>query len=181
MESVLLALQKTACPGGLQAWNGERMPLSAKNVGAPTGIIIPLVKCSAFALIFCFFSCFSIEFIPESGSKETVLVSHKKSWEQIEILKNSPKKKNYRVFGKLIIRNFGDGKIEKFYYDKIKKELFDKGMDGMYMYNSGLVAIPPTIFQTGSAEGYSYNMAEIAKDAKVIEAIAFRYRDKEEE
>lgn len=181
MESHLLALQKTACPPGLRSLNRGRMRFPFPFLNSLKGIIIPFAKSARFLLLFGLTTCFSIEFIPEAPSQEETLISHKKNWEQIEILKNSPKKKNYRVFGKLIIRNFGEGKIEKYYYDKIKKELFDKGMDGMYVINSGMVPIPPTIFQAGSAEGYSYNMAEIAKDARVIEAMAFRYRDRHEE
>lgn len=126
-------------------------------------------------------SCFSVEFIQEGNPGETTLVSHKAGWEQIEILKHPPKRRNYKTYGRLIVRNFGDGRIEKFYYEKIKKELFDRGMDGMYLANVGMVPIPPTIFQTGSAEGYTTNMAEISKDAKVLEGVAFRYREREEE
>ncbi|TGL59011.1 hypothetical protein [Leptospira sarikeiensis] len=128
-----------------------------------------------------FLSCFSVEFVPEGIQKEAVLFSHKASWEQIEILKHPPKRRNYKTYGRLIVRNFGDGRIEKFYYEKIKKELYDRGMDGMYLANVGLVSVPPTIFQTGTTEGYTTSMAEIAKDAKVLEGVAFRYREREEE
>ncbi|WP_232298458.1 hypothetical protein [Leptospira licerasiae] len=110
-----------------------------------------------------------------------MLVSHKPGWEQIEILKHPPKRRNYKTYGRVIVRNFGDGRIEKFYYEKIKKELFDRGMDGMYLANIGTVPVPPTIFQTGTTEGYTTSMAEIAKDAKVLEGVAFRYREREEE
>ncbi|PJZ49821.1 hypothetical protein CH362_05700 [Leptospira saintgironsiae] len=126
-------------------------------------------------------SCFSVEFIQEGVQKETVLASHKPGWEQIEILKQPPKRRNYKTYGRVIVRNFGDGRIEKFYYEKIKKELFDRGMDGMYLANVGMVPVPPTIFQTGTTEGYTTSMAEIVKDAKVIEGVAFRYREREEE
>ncbi|EID99875.1 hypothetical protein LEP1GSC185_2483 [Leptospira licerasiae serovar Varillal str. VAR 010] len=126
-------------------------------------------------------SCFSVEFVQEGSQKETVLVSHKPGWEQIEILKHPPKRRNYKTYGRVIVRNFGDGRIEKFYYEKIKKELFDRGMDGMYLANIGTVPVPPTIFQTGTTEGYTTSMAEIAKDAKVLEGVAFRYREREEE
>ncbi len=179
MESLLLALQKTACPSQLCYLNGGRMKSPPKFTGISTRMIILTRKTCLFLLVFCFVSCFSVEFVPEAGQKEETLVSHKKTWEQIEILKHSPKKKNYAIFGRMIVRNFGEGKIEKFYYDQIKKELFEKGMDGMYVVNTGTVAIPPTIFQAGSAEGYSSNIAEISKDARVIEGIAFRYRERD--
>lgn len=146
-----------------------------------TGINIQFWKGILLASCLTLVSCFSVEFIQEGSQKETVLVSHKPRWEQIEILKHPPKRRNYKTYGRLIVRNFGDGRIEKFYYEKIKKELFDRGMDGMYLANVGLVPVPPTIFQTGTTEGYTTNMAEIAKDAKVLEGVAFRYRERDEE
>lgn len=163
----------------LLEWGG--MPILPILTHSRAGINIRLWKGILLVSCLILVSCFSVEFIQEGSQKETVLISHKPGWEQIEILKHPPKRRNYKTYGRLIIRNFGDGKIEKFYYEKIKKELFDRGMDGMYLANVGLVPIPPTIFQTGSAEGYTSNMAEFAKDAKVLEGVAFRYREREEE
>ncbi|WP_243401979.1 hypothetical protein [Leptospira haakeii] len=146
-----------------------------------TGINVHLWKGILAVYCLTLVSCFSVEFIQEGIQKETVLISHKPNWDQIEILKHPPKRRNYKTYGRVIVRNFGDGRIEKFYYEKIKKELFDRGMDGMYLANVGLVPVPPTIFQTGTTEGYTTSMAEIAKDAKVLEGVAFRYREREEE
>ncbi|TGK05254.1 hypothetical protein EHQ53_16560 [Leptospira langatensis] len=144
-------------------------------------MIIPLSNLSLLPLFFCIYSCFSVEFVADGVPKPGVIRSHRKSWEEVEILKQAPRKRSYKTYGKVVIRNFADGKITKFYMEKIKRELFDRGMDGMYLTNTAVVPIPPTIFQTGSAEGYTTNMSEIARDAKVLEANAFRYRDREEE
>ncbi|TGL32621.1 hypothetical protein EHQ52_15175 [Leptospira koniambonensis] len=163
----------------LLEWGG--MPILPILTRFRTGINVQLRKGILALSCLTLVSCFSVEFIQEGSQKETVLISHKPGWEQIEILKHPPKRRNYKTYGRVIVRNFGDGRIEKFYYEKIKKELFDRGMDGMYLANVGLVPVPPTIFQTGTTEGYTTSMAEIAKDAKVIEGVAFRYREREEE
>lgn len=163
----------------LLEWGG--MAILPILTSSRTGIIIQFWKGILVLSCLTLVSCFSVEFIQEGIQKETVLVSHKPGWEQIEILKQPPKRRNYKTYGRVIVRNFGDGRIEKFYYEKIKKELFDRGMDGMYLANVGMVPVPPTIFQTGTTEGYTTSMAEIVKDAKVIEGVAFRYREREEE
>ncbi|PJZ24235.1 hypothetical protein CH352_15825 [Leptospira hartskeerlii] len=163
----------------LLEWGG--MAILSILTGSRTGINIQVWKGILTLSCLTLVSCFSVEFIQEGTQKETVLVSHKPGWEQIEILKHPPKRRNYKTYGRIIVRNFGDGRIEKFYYEKIKKELFDRGMDGMYLANVGLVPVPPTIFQTGTTEGYTTSMAEIGKDAKVLEGVAFRYREREEE
>ncbi|WP_243393416.1 hypothetical protein [Leptospira perolatii] len=125
---------------------------------------------------FGFLGCFSVEFVVDHAYREELVYSHKSSWEEIEILKEAPKRKPYEVFGRVIIRNFGDGKLTKYYYDQIKKELYDRGMDGMFLSGTGVISISPIIFQTGTPEGYTTNVAEIGKQAKVIEGIGFRYK-----
>ncbi|TGK00936.1 hypothetical protein EHO59_13535 [Leptospira semungkisensis] len=144
-------------------------------------MIIPLSNIWPVLLLFCFSSCFSVEFVADGAPKPGILLSHRKGWEEVEILKQAPRKRSYKTYGKVIVRNFGDGKITKFYLEKIKKELYERGMDGMYLTNAVIVPVPPTIFQTGTAQGYTTNTSEIARDAKVVEGTAFRFRDREEE
>ncbi|TGK17164.1 hypothetical protein EHO61_12115 [Leptospira fluminis] len=122
-------------------------------------------------------SCQSVEFVPDVAYREDLIRTHKQSWKEIEILKQAPRNKSYEVFGRILLRNFGDGKVEKYYIDKIKKELFERGMDGMFYSGKGLVPVPATVFMSGTSAGYSTNVVELPQSAKVLEGIAFRYKE----
>ncbi|EPG74936.1 putative lipoprotein [Leptospira fainei serovar Hurstbridge str. BUT 6] len=128
-------------------------------------------------ILFLLYSCQSVEFIPDIVYREDLIRTHKQSWKEIEILKEAPRRREYEVYGRILIRNFGDGKTDKYYYDQIRKELFDRGMDGMFLAAKGIVSMPPTLFQSGTANGYSANFAELPQEARVLEGIAFRYKE----
>ncbi|EQA47316.1 hypothetical protein LEP1GSC050_0771 [Leptospira broomii serovar Hurstbridge str. 5399] len=132
-------------------------------------------------VLFFLYSCQSVEFIPDIVYREDLIRTHKQSWKDIEILKEAPRRREYEVYGRILIRNFGDGKTDKYYYDQIKKELFDRGMDGMFLAAKGIVSMPPTIFQSGTANGYSANFAELPQEARVLEGIAFRYKEPDDD
>lgn len=122
------------------------------------------------------FQCSSIDFIPEPDYTNSFPGYQKNSWEEVEILFSRPNRR-FRIYGEIIVRDFQNTGTLSYYQTELKKELYRRKMDGVYIKNQNSLQIYEPIFQTMDSRGNITHTHESSKSMKVWKGYAFRYQD----
>ncbi len=118
--------------------------------------------------------CTSVDFIPDSDFSQEYPEYSKKRWEEVEIYFQRPEKRIF-IQGEIQIRDFADsGKIQD-YLQSLKKEMFRKKIDGVWIQGGYQIhSIENPTFQTSDSRGnttYSHNSES---NLRIWKGIAFR-------
>lgn len=121
-------------------------------------------------------SCASVEFIPDSDFKETNSNYDKKKWDEVEIHVSRPPG-SLEFVGTVHLRNFESGNSLE-YLPMVKKELFEKKIDGVIFYRKTIEDAPPIVYSIRNQDGMPVSYYESDNEIRRITGQAFRYRRK---
>jgi hypothetical protein len=126
-------------------------------------------------LFFC--HCGStIEFIPDSDFRPETWDYRKKNHEEVEIFREKPKKA-MRSYGIIYIRKFdGSSQIAEM-ETELKKKLFEWKMDGIWLHDSKIEEVAPTVIMSKNQAGMVVSYAESGKEMGKITGTPFRYKE----
>ncbi len=125
------------------------------------------------SLIFCFFlGCSSIEFIPD----QSYTVYHSRyayrSWEEVEIRRDRPTRA-FQIVGEMVIKNHEGGNLEE---DKLRKELFERKLDGIWITNKSKQTVDGLGFETMDSRGHTTHTYEAKEQIPVWRGFCYRYK-----
>ncbi|TGL62127.1 hypothetical protein EHQ58_02675 [Leptospira ognonensis] len=133
-----------------------------------------ILKCTQFALILFLFSCSSVEFIPEP--EYTVYHSNfrKKSWEEVEILRERPTKP-FQILGEIKVRNQSEEPWQNV-ENLLKKEMWEKKMDGVWLTERNHQKVDGFSLETADSRGHTTSSYSDQNTMRVWKGYAFRYK-----
>jgi hypothetical protein len=129
-------------------------------------------------LIVLFFSgscSTTVDFIPETDYTPEYEKYQKKTWEDVEIHTSRPTNP-IRILGIISIRDFEDTGKFKDYSRGVKKEMFQKKMDGVWVDTNKLESVDETIFTTMDSRDRVTHSYEGKKQMLIWKGYAFRYK-----
>ncbi|MCB1179358.1 MAG: hypothetical protein KDK36_17385 [Leptospiraceae bacterium] len=134
---------------------------------------------SFFILFFLTINCgTTVEFVPDpdfTSNNPNYLI---KSFDEVEILSNRPKKRRVRIEGKVLVRKFEGNMPDEKDLLELKKLLYSYKLDGVWLEGQEIVEVAPLIFQTKAENGFPMTYGSTNKEMGRVRGIAFRYRDK---
>lgn len=130
-----------------------------------------------FICVSLYFNCnTTVDFIPDADYHKEFENYSKKSWEEVEIHLSRPDQR-FLIVGTIAVRDFeGTGKL-KDYSRNIKKEMFDKKMDGIWISTNKLESVDDAIFTTMDSRGKTTHSYESERIIKIWKGYAFRYKN----
>jgi hypothetical protein len=127
-----------------------------------------------FGLCFAI-SCTTIDFIPEYDYSSSHPTYSKKSWEEVEIHYSRPDRR-INIQGTVKIKDFeGTGRLQD-YETYIKKEMFRRKMDGVWIEKMRLQSIHDPLVQTMDTRGNVTHTYESESVLRSWTGYAFRDR-----
>lgn len=130
-----------------------------------------------FFISFVFFmQCTTVDFIPEPDHRPTYPEYSKKSWEDVEVVFSRPNKR-INIQGRIKVRDFeNSGKINH-YINFIKKDMFRRKMDGVWIKQTKQDSVEDSIFQTMDSRGNITHAHTSEKQVKLWTGYAYRDRE----
>lgn len=122
-----------------------------------------------------FYSCSTVEFIPNAEYKSDYKKYSKKKWNDVEIVFQKPVKP-IEIMGSIVIRNFNGDLNSKYYKNKLKKKLFEKKLDGVWIISGKITDVTPLVIQTQNADGLPLAYYEANNEMGKIKGYPFRYK-----
>ncbi|WCL48722.1 hypothetical protein [Leptospira sp. GIMC2001] len=117
--------------------------------------------------------CASIDFIPEHDYQLANPEYKKTSWDEVEIYLSRPDKR-INIQGLIKVKDFdGTGRFQD-YHSYLKKEMFRKKMDGVWMDTIKFSSVDDAIFQTMDQRGNVTHSYAGESKIKVWQGYAFR-------
>ncbi|MCZ8239139.1 MAG: hypothetical protein O9346_14665 [Leptospiraceae bacterium] len=130
----------------------------------------------AFICVSLYFNCnTTVDFIPDADYRKDHEEYSKKSWQEVEILLSRPDRR-FLIVGTVAIRDFEGTGTLKDYTKNIKKEMFEKKMDGVWISSNKVESVDDTIFTTMDTRGKTTHAYESERQIKIWKGYAFRYR-----
>lgn len=128
-----------------------------------------------FPILIFFMQCTTVDFIPDSDYNPKYPNYNKKDWEEVEIHFARPDKR-ISIQGQIKIRDFENSGTLQHYVNYIKKDMFAKKMDGVWIKQSKVQSVQDSIFQTMDSRGNITHSHEAETDMKIWTGYAFRDR-----
>ncbi|TGN21085.1 hypothetical protein [Leptospira idonii] len=132
------------------------------------------LKFLKFAVFLAFISCSTIEFIPEPEYTAYRAGYRKANWEEIEILRERPRKP-FQIMGEIVIRNQSEAPWEELEIS-LKKEMWEKKMDGVWMIQKKQQSVDALSFETMDNRGHTTHSYKHQSNLPVWTGYAFRYK-----
>ncbi|MGV3664492.1 MAG: hypothetical protein ACO1NV_00070 [Leptospira bouyouniensis] len=120
------------------------------------------------------FGCSSVDFIPEPDFRPNDHRYRVQSWQDVEILRERPKKL-FKIVGEIIIRNTEDLTWEE-YEPRLKKEMFQRKIDGVWMTEKNQSTIDNLSVHTMDQKGRTTNSFLQQSNLPYWKGYAFRYK-----
>lgn len=119
-----------------------------------------------------FFSCTSIEFIPDSDYTAYYSRYSLQSWEEVEIRKERPTRP-FQIVGEVVLKDFEESEISE---ESIKKEMFRKKIDGIWFTGKKSLTWDGMNFETLDSRGNVSNSYATKHVVPIQKGFAFRYQ-----
>ncbi|ABZ95006.1 hypothetical protein EHQ92_17310 [Leptospira biflexa] len=120
------------------------------------------------------FGCSSVDFIPEPDFRPNDHRYKVSSWQEVEIHRERPKKL-FKIVGEIIIRNTEDLTWED-YEPRLKKEMFRRKIDGVWMTEKNQTTIDNVSVHTMDQKGRTTNSYLQQSNLPYWKGYAFRYK-----
>jgi hypothetical protein len=117
----------------------------------------------------------TVDFIPEPDYSPEYAKYQKKSWEEVEIHTSRPSQP-IRILGIISVRDFEDTGRFKDYSRGIKKDMFQKKMDGVWVDTNKLESVDDTVFTTMDSRDRVTHSYEGKRQILIWKGYAFRYK-----
>ncbi|MCC5815897.1 MAG: hypothetical protein JJT78_14175 [Leptospira sp.] len=128
-----------------------------------------------FSLMLFMMQCTTVDFIPDSDYTPNNPNYSKNNWQEVEIYFTRPPKR-FTIQGEVKVRDFeNSGRISD-YLNYIKKDMYAKKMDGVWMKSAKVENVQDQIFQTMDSRGNVTHSYESETQVKIWRGYA--YRDK---
>ncbi|MCG6149771.1 hypothetical protein EHQ96_12305 [Leptospira levettii] len=121
-----------------------------------------------------FLGCSSVDFIPEPDFRPNDHRYKVSSWQDVEILRERPKKL-FKIVGEVIIRNTEDLTWEE-YEPRLKKDMYARKIDGVWMTEKNQTSIDTLSVQTMDQKGRTTHSYLQQSNLPYWKGYAFRYR-----
>lgn len=119
----------------------------------------------------------TVEFIPDSDFRQDFSGYRLRSHEEVEIFREKPKKPIHSL-GTIHIRNFDGSVSVEGLEEELKKKLFEWKMDGIWLHESKVEEIAPTVIMSKNQAGLTVSYLESGKEMGRIKGTPFRYKEK---
>ena len=131
--------------------------------------------------IFCLFFIFlqncasSIDFLPDPNFNEENPFYKKKTYQEIELIKERPTKE-FKYVGMVILRNFISPEKNSEELEVLKKEMFRLKIDGVYIKSNSIEEVAPFVITSKSQDGMLLGYQETNKEMGRVVGYPFRYK-----
>ncbi|MCW7493382.1 hypothetical protein ND861_12110 [Leptospira sp. 2 VSF19] len=131
-------------------------------------------KFSLFPLLLFVVGCSTVDFIPEPDFRPNDSRYKVKSWEEVEILRERPKRL-FKIVGEVVVRNTEDLTWDD-YEPRVKKDLFRRKIDGVWMTEKNQNTVDSVTVETMDQKGRSTNSYLQKSNLPFWKGYAYRYK-----
>jgi hypothetical protein len=133
-----------------------------------------ILKFKQTTLLFLLVGCSSVEFIPEPEYTTYYTNYRKKSWEQVETLRERPGRP-FLILGEVVVRNQAEEPWEVIEIS-LKKEMWERKMDGVWLVEKKQQKVDGFSLETMDNRGHTTSSYNDENNMRVWRGYAFRYK-----
>ncbi|MCZ8155963.1 MAG: hypothetical protein O9264_07580 [Leptospira sp.] len=133
-----------------------------------------ILKFKQIALLTFLTGCSSIDFIPEPDYSLANPNFRRKTWQEVEVMRERPIRP-FSIMGEVIIRNEAELPWEQIEIS-LKKDLFDRKMDGVWMVKKKRDRIDGLSLETMDSRGHTTSNYQSENTIPIWYGYAFRYK-----
>lgn len=129
----------------------------------------------SFGILLSIMQCTTVDFIPDSDYSPHNPDYSKEHWSEVEIYFTRPPKR-FIIQGEVKIRDFENSGKFSSYINYLKKDMYSKKMDGVWVKTTKVESVQDQIFQTMDSRGNVTHSYEAETQVKIWKGYAYRDR-----